>query len=96
MQIIFKKVVSASIGMSSLDRIFSHVVDMPFLPPVGMTVCDGDWEVIVESLCFANNQVFAFTEQDRTRSQRTAEELDALSEDYISEGWQPSEHLLGV
>lgn len=99
MQVVFKLVVHAGIGMSSEDRIFSHVVDMPFLPPVGMEVCDGGWCATVESLCFANNQLFAFAAPNRCDARvgfRTKKTLDALSEDYIAEGWQPSDRLLGV
>lgn len=61
-----------------------------------MEVIDGDWAATVESLCFADGLVLAFVETDRTSRMRTEEELDALSEEYVSQGWQKSERIIAV
>jgi hypothetical protein len=97
MQIVFKLHVHEGIGTGGRDRLFSRVVEMPYLPPVGMEVIEGDWSATVESLAFANGQTFAFVEPDKSPNRyRTAEEMEDLASEYISEGWQSSDRVLGV
>lgn len=97
MQIVFKLHVHEGIGTGGRDRLFSRVVEMPYLPPVGMEVIEGDWSATVESLAFANGETFAFVESDRSPNRyRTAEEMEDLAAEYIAEGWQASDRLLGV
>jgi len=96
MQVCFKLEIRTGIGSSSDDVIFSHVVEMPFAPPVGMEVIDGDWSETVGSLVWSDGTLFAFAEPWKTNRRRTPEELAeeiALAE---SLGWVRSKDLLSV
>ena len=96
MQICFKLHVCHGLGTGSGDRLYSHVVEMPFVPPVGMEVIDGDWSGTVESLVYADGWTLAFVETDRTTKDRTTEEMDRLEKEYIEQGWIRSPNLLSV
>ena len=96
MQIVFKLRVAQGIGLCSADLLFSRVVEMPYVPPVGMEVIEGDWSATVESVVFANGVTYAFAEDDRARGERTQVEMQELSDEYLSYGWQKSVKLLGV
>lgn len=95
MKVVFKQVVAAGIGRGSRDLLFSRVVEMPYVPPVGMEVIEGDWSATVESVVFADGVTYAFTETDRTTGERTDAELDELLKEYLGEGWIKSGRLLG-
>jgi len=96
MQVCFKLQVCEGIGCGSADRLFSHVVEMPFIPPVGMEVIDGDWSGTVDSMVYANGFVLAFVETDRTNKYRTVQEMDELENEYVEQGWVRSDDLLSV
>lgn len=103
MEVCFKLRVCSGLGIRSGDRIFSRLVEMPFVPPVGMEVIERDWSATVESLVYSDGQVIAFAEPDRVPGfgslgarglLRTEEEMDELTQQYIKDGWQLSCGLL--
>jgi len=96
MQVCFKLQVCEGIGTSSSDRMFSRVIELPFVPPVGMEVCEGDWSATVESLCYANGMVFAFVEVDRATKRREKDEMNAIAAYYEDAGWDRSDGILSV
>jgi hypothetical protein len=95
-KVCFKRVVKSCAGASSRDVWLSHPMEMPFVPPVGMEVCDGDWCGIVDKLAYDDGWVFAFEEEERLRENRTDEEIEVEVAEMIDAGWQRSERVLGV
>ena len=96
MKVCFKRCVRADPVVSLRDVWLSYQLDLPFVPPVGTEVIDGDWDCIVASLVYRNGQVFAFEEEDRPQSPRSDEEIEAITNASIEEGWQRSEGVLCV
>ena len=96
MKVCFKRVVKAGGGSSSRDVWLSHPMELPFVPPVGMEVCDGDWCGIVDKLVYDDGWVFAFEEEERPYKSRTDEEIEAEVAECIDAGWQRSERVLAT
>jgi hypothetical protein len=96
MQIVFKFRVAQGSGMCSADLLFSRVIEMPYVPPVGMEVIEGDWSATVASVVFADGVTYAFVEDDRARGERMPIEMQKLSDEYSRDGWQKSYRLLGI
>ena len=88
MLIHFEHEVRSGIGCSSIDRLFTHIVDMPFLPPVGMSVSDGDWYCSVSGLEWDNGRIIASTEPNKTSRDRTKQEMDEIESELIEQGWE--------
>lgn len=97
MKVIFKKQIHGTFASStSTDVWLTYVLEMPFVPSVGMEVCVGEWEGSVESLCYANGQLFAFTVPDEERRNRSAtpRSVDEIADEYIAMGWKRSTGIL--
>jgi hypothetical protein len=93
MKIHFRHVIHQCIGMSTLDRVFGRVVEMPYCPPVGMEVIDGEFDAVVESLVYCNGVTYAFTAPDTATGYRLTIEMDRRAAEAIEAGWSPTEHL---
>lgn len=95
MRILFRKQLHSTFSsISSSDVFLGYEMEMPFVPPVGMEVIDGEWSDTVESLVYKDGTVFAFTPPDKTfynvrEALRTAspEEMEELVAGYLDEGW---------
>ena len=97
MKVCFKRVIKAvRHGGSSRDVWLSYPMELPFVPQVGMEVCDGDWSCTVASLAYNDGWVFAFGEEIQPPSERTDEEIEGIVEDEILDGWLLSERILAV
>ena len=88
--------------MSSLDVHMSHDVAMPFIPPVGMEVIDGEWSAVVESLVYCNGVVLAFVPEDKElydaglKNERPQRTIDEIVAEYEQQGWVRSKGVLSV
>lgn len=96
MQVCFKLQVCEGIGTSSGDAWFSRLIELPFVPPIGMEVIDGGWSATVDSLAYRDGVVFAFVEKWSTKKYRTAEEMAAEIAEAEENGWIRSEGVLSV
>lgn len=95
--VVFKKRVAARFGSSSDDVWLSHVMELPFVPPIDMEVCDGDWTGCVVSLCYSNDKVFAFTDDDRELHHRPGiRPIEDIVLEYVDEGWAKSNGILCI
>ncbi len=92
---VFKVVLASTATISSEDVRVEHVLEMPFVPPVGMTLYEGDWEAKILSVAWDgdNQEVVAYTtDEDEIPyaikngvAHRTVEEI---VEELVSEcGW---------
>ncbi len=97
MKVIFKKQIHGSMSSSSSTDIWlSHVMEMPFVPPERMEVGDGDWCDTVESLCYIDGQLFAFTAANMELYGRPGTRaIGKIAEEYVRSGWTISKHCLG-
>ena len=101
MRVVFKKQVHSCVASwSSNDVYLEREIEMPFVPPIGMEVCDGDWSAEVASLRWKNGTVFAFTEADKElynhqlhRRTEPARPLDEIVKDWTKCGWQLTKPL---
>lgn len=90
MRVIFvKQVHGCFASMSSLDVYLEKVVELPFVPPVGMYVQFGDWSTEVASLCFADGQLLAYTEPDKELYRNPdSRPIEEIVSEYIEMGWE--------
>ena len=92
MKVCFKREIRQFIGRSSNDVLLSYVMELPFIPPVGMEVCDGDWGATVASLAFKDGIVFAFEEPICL----SGEGIASVVNESLEEGWVMSQRLLAI
>jgi hypothetical protein len=102
MIVVFKKQVHGCFASgSTLDKWLSRKVEMPFVPPVGMDVCEGDWGATVVELVYKDGIVYAFTSADKElynhglhRSQEPCRTVDEIVVQYVEDGWVVSDGIL--
>jgi len=101
--VVFKKQVHACFaGSSSRDVYLHRVVAMPFIPPVGMEVIDGDWCATVDELCWKDGVVFAFTSPDKElydaglSGDSGSRSLAEIVKDWTEQGWAVSSGFLST
>jgi len=89
MQVICRMQIHASMSScSSLDLYVHRVIEIPFCPPVGIEISDGDWSCIVESLWFQDGQLYALTAADEELYKRPGSRpIDEIAAEYVADGW---------
>ena len=93
-KIVFKKQVHSCFQSISSGDVFLHrLVEMPFVPPVGMEVYDGDWSATVEKLCWKDGTVYAITTADKElydadlRREKKKRSIEEVVAEYTHDGW---------
>jgi hypothetical protein len=104
-RIVFKKQVHSGFSaMSSNDVYLHHLVELDFLPLIGMEVIDGEWSATVLSLTCKDGIVFAWTYEDKELYEaalspdprQKARSIDEVVSDWVAEGWSVSEGVLSL
>lgn len=97
-----KHVHSCFASVASTDVWLEHTLELPFMPPVGMTVVDGDFEATVTEVSYENGQAIAYTEPNKAiyeaafRSKdvfgvvkdESGRTIDDIVREYVQCGWK--------
>ncbi len=94
-RVFFRKQIHGSFSScSSADVWVYRLVELPFAPFQGLEVADGDWDAVVQSVCYEIDKakIVAFTEEDkeiydaqlRRVPHRTVQEI---AREYTDAGW---------
>lgn len=92
MKVKFIKQVHGKFGVTaeSEDVWLYRLLEMPFVPPVGMGVYEGDWSAVVTGLSYhtADDLVKAWTKQDKSLEHHgNSPPLAEIVEGYLANGW---------